>query len=401
MIRRPRIITGGATSDSVIMWALSVSSCVGLLLTTSAVYAEAFAGFAKGNPVYVVRGDRVCEPLKVAADSSVRGENTCIARSTKQIANLHVRRPLPERGASARFTARAQAAVLTVQGPRGLIVRWHAPTAIDRVDALYWAPSHRLIAVEIEVRRLGRLHRQVVGFQLAPTAPVAKASATKATAAPKPSKALARRLRYAKRLSTRRQHRAAIQAFHKVHELDPAHAEAHYRIARHYAWLRKPAQSVTSLQALATVGSPAAHEWLIEARFDKAFHKMRARRDFRSALGLDSVKRPKSAYERLVGHGGKWEQPAVVCENAGVSISLRRLVKTFRMMVTSRCRGHTDRLPLSGTWATTGATGLILSFGGRGAQEPVRCDLRACDGEDCLRCVIDRDLTATLRSVRR
>jgi hypothetical protein len=147
--------------------------------------------------------------------------------------------------------------------------------------------------------------------------------------------------------------------------------------------------------------------WRIEARFDKAFKSLRANTRFRKAVGIDrDPSRPLSAYERLVGLGGQWEQASLPCEQPKVSLKLDRSRKRrFDLVIRSRCQGVVETTRLDGRWAGKGSDQLQLIFPNQdAADEGLMCRVELCadsSGEDCLRCRPDQDLEFLLRVVRR
>lgn len=119
------------------------------------------------------------------------------------------------------------------------------------------------------------------------------------------------------------------------------------------------------------------------------------------AAGRNAEKRDLA--ERLVAGGGVYEQRLVACEQAGVTLTLRRN-RRFTLAIETRCQAVRDRLTLSGTWKTKGDGSLILSFPqDEGPDEELSCRVAACEeatGEHCIECVSD-DVSFRLREVRR
>jgi hypothetical protein len=109
-----------------------------------------------------------------------------------------------------------------------------------------------------------------------------------------------------------------------------------------------------------------------------------------------------NAYERAMGKGGVWEQRQVPCEDAGVTLNLKK-TKKFAIRIATKCQGQKDVTQLDGTWSTEGNDTLVLSFEAEeGATESMICRFAACpeDPEDCLTCAQD-DVSFTMRVVRR
>ena len=114
---------------------------------------------------------------------------------------------------------------------------------------------------------------------------------------------------------------------------------------------------------------------------------------------------PPTAYERLVGKGGHWEQASVPCDQPKVFLDLEPKDRSFALTIESRCRGRSNVTELAGPWTSRGRDRLILTFPTpKGADETLVCPIDTCDdgsGEDCLRCQPARDLSFVLRIVRR
>jgi hypothetical protein len=201
--------------------------------------------------------------------------------------------------------------------------------------------------------------------------------------------------------------RAAEAAYRQVLDIDPGQPEARYGLARSLARQRKHPAAVEALAALAASQHPEAVTWLVEARFDRAFARLRSDAGFRAATGLDSDgTRPRSLYERLLGFSNTWEQSEVKCEQAEVRLSLDRRARTFKLVITTRCGGHPLSTRLQGTFrlgqppAAGERVDLVLP-NREGPEESVACRMQVCAGEDCLQCVVDEDLSFSLLPVRR
>lgn len=117
-------------------------------------------------------------------------------------------------------------------------------------------------------------------------------------------------------------------------------------------------------------------------------------------LGLGELAR-----ERLVGHGGRWEQAAIACERPLVHLSLERDEPKFALEVDAHCRGQAHRAAFSGRWEGRGHDRLVLVFvADDGEEESLTCPIRRCDDgsrEDCIFCEVAPDLAFELRVVRR
>lgn len=110
----------------------------------------------------------------------------------------------------------------------------------------------------------------------------------------------------------------------------------------------------------------------------------------------------KTAYARALAQGGVWEQRMVACDQAGVTLTLRKTRK-FDIRIVTKCGGQKTATDLAGTFVTEGSDTLVLQFENEdGPLEKLECRLAACkEGpEDCLTCSQD-DVTFTMQVVRR
>jgi hypothetical protein len=97
--------------------------------------------------------------------------------------------------------------------------------------------------------------------------------------------------------------------------------------------------------------------------------------------------------------GSVWEQRIIPCEQASVKLELLK-TKKFRVTLETRCRSDRDRLRLSGTWTEEGGA-LVLTFPqDDGPEEKLSCPITQCEGEPCIRCVVD-DVSFTVLPARR
>jgi hypothetical protein len=109
-----------------------------------------------------------------------------------------------------------------------------------------------------------------------------------------------------------------------------------------------------------------------------------------------------NAYERAMKHGGVWEQRLVACDQAGVTLTLRR-TRGFGIRILTRCQGDKQETELEGKWTSEGGDTVVLQFENQdGPTETMTCRLSTCDDvpEDCLSCG-DADVSFTLQIVRR
>jgi hypothetical protein len=189
-----------------------------------------------------------------------------------------------------------------------------------------------------------------------------------------------------------------VAAWAKVLAIDPEHSEATFRTAVAFATTKKPADAVASLQALAQSKRSDAIEWLVEARFDKGFAKLVGDAGYRTAVGYDRP--PGTAYERLMGLGGQWEQALTPCGRPELRLALRR-DRTFRLDFRSTCEGMREAFAMKGTWSMTDvAVELLLKRPG-GGTDSAPCLIGTDGDEDTLTCHLDADLSFEARPVRR
>ncbi len=386
-------------------------------LATGVAAADSFGGVSGNEKVYLVGRDKVCQPLVVRA-AAARGMPACKPAPTAEVAALSVKTPAPERGSKAELSAAAKGRTLTVRDKDGAaVVAWDAPDPVASVVDVWRSKYGRLVMVEYTVRRTGREVHEVVGFELGaggtepvepptptgpgpttPTTPTTPTGPTTPTAptgpAAKAEPALVKAV--AKARKTRGQ--AAVAAWSKVLVLDEDHAEARYRLAAVHAQAKRGADAVAQLARLAASPRLDAIEWLVEARFDQAFARLVADPGFRTAVGLDRV--GATAYERLMGFGGQWEQSLTPCERPEMKLAFAR-DRSFRLELKSACQGQRDSFRLKGTWAQRGDLIDLKLAGVAGAVDVAPCQFARDGSEDVLRCQVDEDLAFEGRPVRR
>jgi hypothetical protein len=180
---------------------------------------------------------------------------------------------------------------------------------------------------------------------------------------------------------------------------------ARYGLAAALAGQGSAADAITELVALARSTHPEAPRWLVEARLGDRFSRLRGEAGFRRAVGIDpDPARPPTAYERLVGLGGRWEQTGTACQQPTVDLGLDRKTGKFQLVIRNRCQGQDESTRLGGTWQASGAAALELRFPNAGGpEEKLSCQLDAAPdrtGEDRLSCTLE-DMTFTMRVVRR
>jgi hypothetical protein len=391
---------------------------VAVAATTAAARADSFGGIAANEKRYLVGAARICEPLTVTAGVA-RGLPSCAAAPADQVAALATRLPSAERGSKARLTATAKGRVVTVTAPGGaVVVTWQSPDPVASIVDLWLSPTERIIAVEYVVRRGGRELADVVAFDrgyrrgASPTdppptdpPPTDPPPTDPPPTAPPPtdppptdpnrvSPDLARVVAAARKAKGK----TALKGWQIVLSIDADHPEAHYRLAALAATGKRAADAIAALERLAASKRPDAVEWLVEARFDRAFAKLVSDPRFRAAVRLDLP--PATVYERLMGLGGAWEQGLMPCDRPEIKLTLKR-DRSLALVVRTACQGMRDKVSFRGTWAPT-ATGLELRLPALdGGHDAAPCRLARDGDEDALTCAVDADLTFTALPSRR
>ena len=385
---------------------------VALLAIPIAAWAGPFGGFAGGK--YLVDGERACAPV-----SSERANPSCKKLSAAEVARLGARKPKPERGPNARFSARSKGAVIEVLDHAGKpVARWDAGAPVSGIVAIYIDPAASAAVVEYESRFGGRTVVEAIGIKLpggggatgpARPGPKPAASGSSDPSAPElddaDKKKLDAAMDKARRSLARRRYPAAIASAKAALAIWDQHAGALYVLAAAELGKKDRAAALATLEKLAASTDPEAPEHRVEARRDKAFAALRADPRFRKAVGITAdPARPLTAYERLMGFGGKWEQRLIACEQPEVKLNLRRKARRFVLKIRGRCGGPAETTFLDGTWKSSGTDELALTFPNQGsADEGLVCRVERCrdsSGEDCVRCKVDED-EFLLRVVRR
>lgn len=381
------------------------------IATASTAYGGAFGGFGGRENAFLVGVDRVCTPLPVR-DGAATGAPACHKAASDELAGLSIKPPRAERGARAQFAARAQGRTLTITRPDSgaTVVVWESIDPISKVVDVYASTYGNVVGVELMVRRGGRDQADAIAFDVRgaggdasgtpPTGtPPTPPTGTPPTGTPPPpppaaSPELTKAIARARKTSGK----AALTAWAKVVALDAAHSEARYALAVAHAKLKRKADAVAALAALTASTRADAIEYLVAARFDKAFAAWRADPAFRAAVGLD---RPATAlYERIMGLGGVWEQPATSCDTPEVTLTLAR-ARTFVLRIRSTCSGarYDDRF--KGTWDLDAST-LVLSLPKpEGGSDPFPCAVEPKSGEDAIHCSLGEDVEFVVQAVRR
>jgi hypothetical protein len=377
-----------------------------LLLMALPAYADTFGGFSGVDKPYLVNQDKVCVPLPVK-DGAASGAPTCDKAPADIVAHLSIKEPQAQRGTKASFTATAAGKTLTVSRKTGeALVTWNAPDAIGKVVEVYASQYEDRVAVAYTTRVLGKEVTNVVAFEVvkttgrdntAPKVDTTPAQPTTTTTAPPEDPKVKNAVDTARKASKAK----ALAAWQAVLAVDPQHSEALYRIAAIQAGAKQTAEANATLEKLAKSTRSDAIEWLVEARFDKAFAALRADARFRAAVGLD--RKPTTPYERVMGVGGQWEQNGTSCETPDVQLTTAR-DRSVKLRIKTVCSGNTSNMSFKGTWRVEGNK-VVLTFPTKGQKvtekDETRCDLQQEKDEDSLHCVLDQDLEFTVLPTRR
>jgi hypothetical protein len=390
-----------------------------LVAAGGAARAGVFDGFGGREDAYLVGADRVCAPLAVA-HGAAHGAPACHQAASDEIARLSVKAARPERGAQAKLAARAAGRTLTVTRVDGgqTLVRWDSLDPISRVVDVYASSYGNLVAVEMMVRRGGRDRAEVVGFDLRGAAPAHPAAGSEAgsgagsgagaasgsgagsgssagAAATPDSPALRKALARARKT---RGAGAQLRAWKQVLAVDADSSEARFGLAVAHARMRHQAEALADLAGLTRSSRADAIEYLVAARFDRAFARLRADPAFRKAVGLD---RPAATfYERLMGMGGAWEQEGTSCDTPQVDLTLSR-DRTVAIRVKSACEGMRFDDRFHGTWAAQDPVLVLRLPNPDGGSDEVPCKVERKDREAAIHCVLSGDLDFVVQPVRR
>jgi hypothetical protein len=183
--------------------------------------------------------------------------------------------------------------------------------------------------------------------------------------------------------------------------IDAAHAEALFQSAAVELAGKHPAEAIALLASLAASPRPDAIEWLVEARFSPAFAALRADPRFRTAVGLD--RKAATAYERLMGFGGQWEQTGTSCDKPEVRFTATR-DRNFKIRVKTSCEGSVFDTTFKGTWRiATNRVVLVLPTKGRqvSAADEATCGFEVAGDEEAMRCSLGHDLDFIVLPTRR
>jgi hypothetical protein len=385
-----------------------------LLVMVSPALADTFGGFSGVDRPYLVDRDKLCQPLAVK-DGAATGTPACQKAAADVVARLSIKEPNVQRGIKASFAASASGRTLTVTRKSGEpIVTWTAPDTIGKVVEVYASQYEDRVAVAYTMRRLGKEVTEIVAFELVkttgrdtsttrptpapdPMSTSTSTSTTPPTSTPPSDPKLDKAVAAARKASGGK----VAGAWQAVLAIDGQHSEARYRIAATKAASKASGEAIAQLDALAKSTREDAIEWLVEARFDKAFATLRADPKYRAAVGLDRPAR--TPYERLMGFGGQWEQTGTSCEAPEVRLVIAR-DRSFKLIVKSMCRGRGFELPFKGTWRLAN-DGIVLVLPTKGKQASTKdeapCTFEREHDEDALHCVLDRDLDFVVLPTRR
>ncbi len=378
-----------------------------VLAGSTLAQADTLRGFSAVDRPYLVGADKVCTPLPVA-NAIANGTPQCRTLPVDQLAKLDFGPGTVESGGSAKIKAVISGTKLTVSEGDAVLVTWQANDPLGKVVAVERSKFGDRIAVTYTVRRLGRDMTDVVGFDLIKAGKPLVPTVTPPPVAPTVAPTVAPLADASQKLVTfarTRTGKQAIKAWLIVLSAEPDFAEARFGAAKAFAQTKDNANAILNLEQLRKSQAPDAVEWLVAARFDAAFAKLRADAKFRMAVGLDtSISHiAPSPYERVMGFGGAWEQTGTSCDTPTVSLKLTQDRK-FNLTVRSACEGMVSNSKYKGTWQlTTGAKpALQLTLPNKDrAAEVIACAFVAKGEEEALQCPLDEDLILTVLPVRR
>ncbi len=387
---------------------------IGLMVAGGAgtAWADTLGGFSGVDRPYVVNQDKVCTPIKVAADGTAPGAPACSKAATDVIAKLSVKPGVVQSGANATFAATHSGRALTItrKATGAVAVAWTAADRIIKVVEVYASGYEDRVAVAFTTQRAGREVTEIVGFDLQASAPKPTVvvgriepaptgtppSTTQLPDVPKDPR-LVKAIAAAKKASKAK----AVAAWRAALAIDAESSEARYGLAVAHAKAKATGEAIAAMEQLAKSSRDDAIELLIEARFDKAFAALRSDAKFRAAMGLD---RPATTvYERLMGFGGQWEQTGTACDQPEVRFVATR-DRTFTLRVKTACQGSVMTSPFKGTWRLAGdRVVLTLPNAGKAITEAdeTACQMVRIADEDAMQCQLGRDLDFTVLPTRR
>lgn len=381
------------------------ATVIGTLAGTAA--ADTFGGFSSIDVPYLVNQDRLCTPLEVV-NGKASGAPQCEKAAADAIAKATIKPGVVQSGAKATFAATAAGSTLTITKDGSPVVVWKTPDPIGKVGDVFASTYEDRVAVTYTTRALGKETTSVVAFTLVKTtgrdpnattpSKAPGATSSPPAAAPKDDPAVTKAVAAARKADKKK----ALAAWQAVQALDADHSEARYRIAVLDAGAKHTAEAIALLGELAKSSRGDAIEWLVEARFDPAFASIRADAKYRAAVGLD---RPAAtAYERVMGFGGQWEQTGTSCDTPEIRLVMKR-DRSVKLNVKSSCNGQVYDIPFRGTWRLDDADHLTLVMPTKGqaasAKDEAPCTLKKHGEEDQLHCVVGKDLEFDVLPTRR
>ena len=392
----------------------AIIGTIAALVVVTPAYAGTFGGFSADERSFLRVPDQICAPLPAASGKG--GEISCRTAAADEIAAQRFRRGTVQDGRSATYRADIKGGnalrVFAVESGK-CQAAWSSLGPVSRIVAVHLSAGKRLLAIEFETRSGGRMREAVIAFALPAGAAEGEARGADVKDPPPPppgpavdSAALEAQLDKARKYARKGDTKRALAAYREILGLDPNQPEARYWIATWAMKKKDPRAAIKELSQLASSPHPEAVVWMIEARTDKVFAKLLGNPDFRRAVGLDNDgSRTRTAYERLVGLGGHWEQAGVSCDAPKVNLKLQRRVGKFTLRLISKCQGMSETTRLDGIWTAQGSDKLSLTFPNvEGPDEVMPCQLSTCgdgSGEDCLACAPGTDMEMQLRLVRR
>jgi hypothetical protein len=373
-----------------------------LVLPASAAHAGAFGGFSADEKTYLEGTDQICRPVPAGARLAAP---SCDKAEPDTIAAGKFRKPAAQSGPRAAFRATARGNDLQVTSAAGDTIDWTSVDPITRVDGVYVSPNGTMVAVDIRIRMGGRVVEDVIAFRIADAAKTrAVVSAATTGKAVKRSAAADKAIAKGQKLLKKRRYKKAEAAFRAGLAEAAGDPEALYGLAASLIGRKKTAGALAEIEKLGKSTHPQAGVWRVEARHDRRFKKLLTDKTFRVAVRIDPGL-PKTAFERLVGASGHWEQAGVTCDSPRLNLKLKRRPQTFKLTLRATCQGYTDTTRLSGSWAAEGNDRASLTFPNPGGKaETLACQIATCSdgsGEDCMVCGAGTDLEMKLRLVRR
>jgi hypothetical protein len=396
----------------------AITAFVGVLGTAGIAAADTFGGFSSVDAPYLVNQDRLCAPLEVQ-NGQASGAPKCEKAAADAIAQVAIKPGVVQSGPKATYAATAAQRVLTITKDGSPVVAWSAPDPIGKIVEVYASIYEDRVAVAFTTRRLGKEVTDVVAFVIVkttgrdpsvkapgtttptkPTSPTTGPGTLTGPTAPPPADPAVVKVVEAARKATGAK---ALAAWQSVLKLDAEHSEARFRIAAIQGAAKQSADAIAALEQLAKSSRADAIEWLVEARLDPSFAGVRADAKFRAAVGLD--RGPATAYERLMGFGGQWEQTGTSCDAPEIRLVAKR-DRTVKLNVKSSCNGRVFDVPFKGTWRLDDVDHLTLVLPTKGqaatAKDEAPCVFKKHGPEeDALHCVVGKDLEFEVLPTRR